>query len=388
MADISPEKIGVKTADANKVINQQNNVVSDAGGGAFKVEMSGGAGFKGNPNSVVQEFRTPNTDLATQIQIDNGTATYNSAANAWEVDVVPNFVTVIPPTTQQPSNLKVAQVNVNPGDLSTARPNLPVAPNVPNIPIVTAPPVVAPPVVAPPAVTTPPKDETVVPPVLPVAPVGDPNPNAVITPANPNTQPSNQQVANVDITKPAPVVTPTIPVTPPPLIPLVPTDVTPLPPVVNVDLTKPPVVEPPPPVEPIAPVEPPVTPPVVNVPNPPLVDETTPPTEDTYYGRYTWGTAPQVKIPGGLNPGFIEPPTYYQTTDPAQSKYYWGEHPYQPTQTFNKQLYNTLPNAPVSPWGLGKTQTAATREQILAAMQGLYPNLSTQTVTGPAVPVR
>ena len=33
-------------------------------------------------------------------------------------------------------------------------------------------------------------------------PNGDPNPNAVITPANPNTQPSNLQVANVDLTQP------------------------------------------------------------------------------------------------------------------------------------------------------------------------------------------
>ena len=33
-------------------------------------------------------------------------------------------------------------------------------------------------------------------------PNGDPNPNAVITPANPNTQPSNVQVATVDLTQP------------------------------------------------------------------------------------------------------------------------------------------------------------------------------------------
>jgi hypothetical protein len=124
-----------------------------------------------------------------------------------------------------------------------------------------------------------------------------------------------------------------------------------------------------------------VTPPI-NVPNPPLVDETT--KKPTTYGHYTWGTAPQVDIPTGLNPGWItNVPQYYHPTNQAGAQYYWGGHPYQPGETFDPTLYNTLPNAPVTPFGVGHAQTQATAAQILAAMQGLYPNLGN---TGPVVP--
>ena len=50
-------------------------------------------------------------------------------------------------------------------------------------------------------------------------PNGDPNPNAVITPANPNTQPSNLQVAKVDITGDS---KPAVPPPPPPAAAVVP----------------------------------------------------------------------------------------------------------------------------------------------------------------------
>ena len=372
MADVSPEKIGVKTADAQKVINDVTHpqTVSDAGTGEtpFRVDIGGRAGSAESPDVVLNEHRTPGTNLATIEQIDNGDATWNPLANAWEIrtDIVPSVPPIessvgtvgnVPVTPQVPidTSSTITQpppVNLNNQiiDLKTFEPNL---------------------------------GEVV--PTTPVNPNGDPNVNAVITPANPATQPSNQQVANVDITKPVsppPVVTPLPVVTPPPLTPLTPVEVTPSQPIPNVDLTKPPVVEPP------VPVEPPVTQPEVKVPNPPLADETQTPVDTTHYGTYSWGNAPMVNAQKGLNPGWIEPPTYYQTTNPAQSQYYWGEHPYQAGNTFNKQLYNTLPNAPATPWGATHAQTAATPAQILAAMQQLYPNLGTQTVTGPVVPVR
>jgi len=55
----------------------------------FRVEMGGSAGFADNPTQVIEQYRTPNSELATQEQIDNGTAKWNAAANAWEVGGTP-----------------------------------------------------------------------------------------------------------------------------------------------------------------------------------------------------------------------------------------------------------------------------------------------------------
>jgi hypothetical protein len=377
------ENIGVKTADASRVYNQVtqpgSQVVSDAGSGnaPFKVDVSGSAGFQGNPNAVIPEYRTQGTDLATQTQIDNGTARFNASANAWEVpkDVyVPN-TTIIPPNSNQPSNLQVARVTVNPSDLVT--PTQP-AVNVPNIPIVT------PPTTAAPAVNTP-----AVKPVAPVAP--QPTTPTVVSSSTRTSadgsvtkddQMSDGSVRSTLISGPTGTGTPT----PPPLKPLTP-GVIPDDRYVAPVVVEPPPVAPPPPVTP-PPVEPPpTTPPVVNVPNPPLVTEP-PEKKPTTYGVYSFGTATPIEYAHGLNPGLIAPTPYYQTTNPAQSQYYWGTHPYQEGPTFNSQLYNTAPGAPATPWGAGHIQTQATPQQILAAMQGLYPNLGTQTVTGPAIPIQ
>ena len=348
-AEQGSQYVGVKTADAQKVIMNEmfpdQQVVSDAGsGGGFRVDVSGSAGYQGNPSAVIPEYRTQGTDLATQQQIDNGTARFNASANAWEVptDVyVPN-VTVTPPSASQPSNLQVAQVTVNPNQL--INPTQPVV-NVPNIPIVTTPTVTAPAATQPVTpTTTPTTTPTEEKPVVPLTP---------LTPLVPGAPLPDRTVTNVIVPEPT--------VTPP--------------------------VAPPPETIPYNPPPPPTTPPVVNVPNPPLVTEP-PETKPTTYGTYSWGNVVPVKIPRGLNPGLIAPTPYYQTTNPAQSQYYWGSHPYQEGPTFNSQLYNTAPGAPATPYGLGRIQTQATPEQILAAMQGLYPNLGTQTVTGPAVPIQ
>jgi hypothetical protein len=325
------DKIGVQTADAQKVINDVTHpqTVTDT---PYKVDVSGTAGFKDNPNVVKQEFRSPNTNLATQQEIDNGTATFNNAANAWEVNTTPIVpsVTVTPPNVNQPSNLQVARVDVNPVVPPTIT-NVPTV-NVPNVPLVNT------------TTTTPTtkKEE----PLVPLTPV--------------TLNPDDRKVTNV--------VVPETPVVQPPVV-------------------QPPTVTEPPTTIPYNPTLP-VTPPVVNVPNPPIVDDTKTPVDTTHYGSYTWGDVTPVKIPSGLNPGLIKPTPYYQTTDPAQSQYYWGSHPYQPGQTFNSQLYNNAVGAPATPYGVGHAQTAATAQDILARLQGLYPNLGTQTVTGPAVPIQ
>jgi hypothetical protein len=55
----------------------------------------------------------------------------------------------------------------------------------------------------------------------------------------------------------------------------------------------------------------------------------------------------------GLNPGFItDVPPQYKTTSPVQSKFYWGGHPYQTGDTFNRDLYKQSPGAPATPYGL------------------------------------
>jgi hypothetical protein len=140
------------------------------------------------------------------------------------------------------------------------------------------------------------------------------------------------------------------------------------------------------PEEPVVPEEP-VTPtePYVPVIVPPAPATT--PTEDTTRGHYTLGAVPKINTPSGLNPGWItNVPEYYHNTSAAADKFYWGQHPYQPGQTFDPTLYNTLPNAPVSPFGATYAQTSATPQQILAKMQGTYPLLGTQGVNGPVAP--
>ena len=66
----------------------------------------------------------------------------------------------------------------------------------------------------------------------------------------------------------------------------------------------------------------------------PIIPPTTTGTSNQY-GVYNinWGNVPTVNNLQGLNPGYItNVPTYYTRTNPAQSQYYWGQHPFQPTQ--------------------------------------------------------
>ena len=54
----------------------------------------------------------------------------------------------------------------------------------------------------------------------------------------------------------------------------------------------------------------------------------------------------------GLNPGYLTTQTpFYQTTDPVQSQYYWGQHPYIKTLADIGE-YNKVPEAPAVPFGI------------------------------------
>jgi hypothetical protein len=55
----------------------------------------------------------------------------------------------------------------------------------------------------------------------------------------------------------------------------------------------------------------------------------------------------------GLNPGMItDVPEDYATTSPVQSKFYYGQRPYQEGRTFDRDLYRQVPAAPAQPFGL------------------------------------
>ena len=113
-----------------------------------------------------------------------------------------------------------------------------------------------------------------------------------------------------------------------PLIPLTPVESTPTTPIPEVVADTPPdLVEPTP--------EIPIFPPIIPVTPP------TPPTR-TPYGPIdptTWGKTAGLVNPG-LNPGWIKPTLFYNTTSPVQSQYDWSKHPYQPGPTFDPLAYN------------------------------------------------
>jgi len=72
-----------------------------------RVDVTGTPAFADNPGPAVPHYRTPNTDLATQAQIDSGQASFNQSANAWEVPTTPaqpNPIVpiVVPPTPVTP----------------------------------------------------------------------------------------------------------------------------------------------------------------------------------------------------------------------------------------------------------------------------------------------
>ena len=216
---------------------QQPTAAADTG---FKVDMGGSAGFAENPSSVIAQHRTPNTDLATLNQINDGTAQWNAQANAWEVpagppkvvsteqvttgDGVPYIVTHFSDgsftQTQQPVNtgsgsaVVTPQVPIVPSDMNTqptvAQPvTAPVEPTIQPVNTSSGSAVVTPQVPIDTSSTiTQGTAQTQQPTVVSQQPATvttynngtqtvDPNPNAQVTPGN-NT--GLGPVANVDIT--------------------------------------------------------------------------------------------------------------------------------------------------------------------------------------------
>lgn len=179
-----------------------------------------------------------------------------------------------------------------------------------------------------------------------------------------------------------PVVTPPAPVAP----------VQPGPPVVEPPVVEPPVTEPPvepPPVEP--PVEPPVKPTDGTAPGiyvPPFV----PPVVPFQYGPIKpldWGKGVPIGAQG-LNPGYItNVPQQYQTQNMQQSKFYWGQKPYQtggPTgQVFDPNLYQSSPGAPAQPFGLQQMYNPQT-QTIENLLQGVRQASAVAPYNMPAAP--
>ena len=71
-----------------------------------------------------------------------------------------------------------------------------------------------------------------------------------------------------------------------------------------------------------------------------------------------------------MNPGYIQPTAFYNTTNPNQSKFYWGGHGYQYGPTFDAQQYNQVA-APVTPYGLQGQAQPLTGQQITDVINGV-----------------
>ena len=137
---------------------------------------------------------------------------------------------------------------------------------------------------------------------------------------------------------------------PPPLTPPTQVVIPPSEPIPEVQVPEPPAPEPPAPEPPAPPVAPePVYPPIYV---PPVV---TPPPARPGYGPITpldWGKGVPLDM-SGLNPGYItNVPRYYNNPSPVAAQYYYGQRPYQTGTEFDPVLYNTLPVAPPTPFGL------------------------------------
>ena len=77
-----------------------------------------------------------------------------------------------------------------------------------------------------------------------------------------------------------------------------------------------------------------------------------------------------------INPGYIQPTPFYNTTNAAQSKFSWaGKGPQfvsdNPAQPFNARAYNQAA-APATPWGLGQVAAPLSPADMEAIINGTY----------------
>jgi len=93
---------------------------------------------------------------------------------------------------------------------------------------------------------------------------------------------------------------------------------------------------------------------------------------------YPWGTATPLQN-GPLNAGLLQQAAstpYYHSANPTDAQYYWGAHNVVNTPE-DIANYNNLPNAPVAPFGAGKTAVGGQ-----ATLN--VPNFVNQYITNPA----
>jgi hypothetical protein len=91
-----------------------------------------------------------------------------------------------------------------------------------------------------------------------------------------------------------------------------------------------------------------------------------------------WGAAGSLVMPG-VNPGFVINPAqtpFYQTTDPVQAQYYYGQRPLVTDPTQLESTYLDRSQAPAVPWGLQQGQQQYDLAQVLNQInqQPLNPN--------------
>jgi hypothetical protein len=73
-----------------------------------------------------------------------------------------------------------------------------------------------------------------------------------------------------------------------------------------------------------------------------------------------------------INPGFIEPQAFYNTTNDAQSKFFWGGHgPQFGTNQFDAKAYNQVA-APNTPYGAQSVTGSLSPEDYDAIIAGNY----------------
>jgi hypothetical protein len=87
----------------------------------------------------------------------------------------------------------------------------------------------------------------------------------------------------------------------------------------------------------------------------------------------------------GLNPFYYQPKAAYNTTDPAQSKFYWGPHGQQSSNTqFSSAEWNA--GAPQQAWGIqesAKPLTATELQNVMAGYSWGQPQQPQQPVFNP-----
>jgi hypothetical protein len=119
----------------------------------------------------------------------------------------------------------------------------------------------------------------------------------------------------------------------------------------------------------------------------------TPPTPKKWGGYgpldYTYDPgAGQALVNPGLNPGFIGPvKPFYQTTNPVQSQFYWGQHPYMATGA-DLANYNNIPSAPAVPWGAQQGYEPVDIQRFIAQNVNEYTQAASQgrAPIGPVAP--